>query len=79
MAYTLSEEIARMVSDRMASGKYASEEALLREALEALAAQEDDFEAIQQAIDEMAAGDAGVSLDDAIASIRQKHQQRTSA
>jgi len=72
MSQAFSENIAKLIHERMATGRYASEDELLRTALEALAEEEGDLEAIQQAIDEMEAGDEGVPLDEAIAAIRRK-------
>lgn len=44
----------------MASGKYAYEDELLQDALQTLAAESEELEAIQAAIDEWDAGDPGV-------------------
>jgi Arc/MetJ-type ribon-helix-helix transcriptional regulator len=57
----------------MASGRYASEAELLREALRALAEGEQDLAAIEEAITELQAGDQGVPLDEAFDAVRAKH------
>ncbi len=58
----------------MASGHYASEDDVLREALQALVEEEADIQAIRQAVAEMDAGDERVPLDEALESIRGKHR-----
>jgi putative addiction module CopG family antidote len=58
----------------MASGKYASEDELLRSALRALAEDEQDLDAVREALADWRAGDPGVPLEDAFAAIRNKHQ-----
>jgi len=70
MSYQFSPQVARLVEERMATGLYANEDALLCEALGALAEEESDLAAIQQAIVEMEAGDVGVPLDEAVQVIR---------
>ena len=53
----------------MSSGKYASEDELIRAALQALTEEEEDLEAIRESIDEWHSGYPGVSLEEAFASI----------
>lgn len=57
----------------MASGKYATEDELLRDALEALNAAASELEAIKTAITEWYAGDAGVPLSEGFDQIRRRH------
>ena len=56
----------------MASGKYALDDELLRDALEALNAESVEFEAIHAAITEWRAGDPDVPLNDAFDQIRRR-------
>ena len=77
MPIQLSAEIEQQVKHRVATGRYASEEAVLREALAALADQEDDFEAVQEAVDAWRGGDEGIPLEEAFAQIRTKYQPVT--
>jgi Arc/MetJ-type ribon-helix-helix transcriptional regulator len=58
----------------MKSGRYKSEDDLLRDALDALASESEELEAIRAALAEWQDGDPGVSLDDAFESIRRHHQ-----
>lgn len=56
MSLQVSPELEETIREEMASGKYASEEQLLREALLALREQREDFAAIQAGIDDWQAG-----------------------
>jgi Arc/MetJ-type ribon-helix-helix transcriptional regulator len=73
MPYELSPDVQQLVRERMASGHYSSEEALLKEALLALAEQEEDLIAVQQALAEWEGGDAGIPLNEAFDLIRSRH------
>jgi len=57
----------------MASGKYASEDELLRCAIGALVEEEQDLDAVRKALNEWRAGDPGVPLDDAFDAVRGRH------
>jgi len=57
----------------MKSGRYSSEDELLKDALDALASESDELEAIRAALAEWHSGDPGVSVSEAIRSIRQRH------
>ena len=73
MTYQFPPDVRQLVKERMASGQYPSEEALLREALLALGEQEEDLKAVQEALADVEAGDPGVPLDEAFDSIRSRH------
>ncbi len=73
MKYQFPPELQKLVGDRMASGHYASEDELLRVALQALVDDEADSAAIRQAVAGMYAGDEGIPLDQAIADFRRRH------
>lgn len=70
MPYRFPPDLEKLVSDRMASGRYETEDDLLRDALQALVEEESDLEALREAIEAFENGDEGVPLDEAIASIR---------
>jgi Arc/MetJ-type ribon-helix-helix transcriptional regulator len=72
MAYQFPPDVDQLVRERMASGSYSSEDALLKEALLALAEQEEDLLAVREALGELEAGDAGVPLDEAFDTIRRR-------
>jgi putative addiction module CopG family antidote len=73
MPYPFPPDVRSLVGEQMSSGKYASEDELLRTALLALVEEEQDLEAVRQAVAEWRAGDPGVFLNDAFDSIRRKH------
>jgi Arc/MetJ-type ribon-helix-helix transcriptional regulator len=73
MAYQFPPDVDQLFRERMASGQYSNEDALLREALLALAEQEEDLLAVREALAEFEAGDVGVPLDEAFDSIRRRH------
>ena len=56
MPLQVSSELAATIEEEMATGQFASEEQLLREALAALREQREDFAAIQSGIDDWQAG-----------------------
>lgn len=64
-------DLQQLISARMASGRYESEEALIREALRALDESDRDLEAVAEAIQELRAGDRGLLVHEAFAAIRQ--------
>ena len=63
MLYSFPPDVQQLVRERMATGRYASEDDLLREALHALSAEEEGLRAIQEAVAELQAGDEGTALD----------------
>jgi Arc/MetJ-type ribon-helix-helix transcriptional regulator len=68
-----SEAVHRLIRERMASGKYASEEELLRQAFEALDSQDEEDRAIQVGLDSLDAGNPGTPLEEAFERIRNKY------
>ena len=74
VGYQFPPDIQQVVGSRMASGEYGSEDDLLRHALRALEQQEEDLAAVKEAVAEWRAGDEGVPLDEAFASLRTKHR-----
>ncbi|MFH1269014.1 MAG: type II toxin-antitoxin system ParD family antitoxin [Planctomycetota bacterium] len=73
MAFPFPPDLQQFVRDQMASGKYASEEELLRDAFLALAEEEEDVAAVREAVAQWQAGDPGIPLDEAVQTIRRKH------
>jgi putative addiction module CopG family antidote len=73
MSYTLPPDVEEMVRQRMASGKYASQDELLREALRALAEEEEDLAAVEAALAEWHGGDAGPPLEEVFQTICSKY------
>ena len=75
MPYAFPPDVNELVCAHMSSGKYASEDELLRAALQALTEAEEDLAAIRESIDDWLAGDPGVPLESAFAAIRARHQR----
>lgn len=73
MPFQLPPDVQRDVTDWVATGKYASEDDVLRAALRALSDEQGDLEAVEEAIDEMKAGDAGMPVRQAFEELRSKH------
>jgi len=72
MSYPFPSDLLQMVQTHLSTGRYSSEDELLRDALQALAAREEDYVAIQQAIDEWKNGDDGVPLGEAFDRLRKR-------
>lgn len=83
MSHAYSAEVKSLIQAQMATGKYLSEDDLLREALlrlngEALQEQE-DLQAVLEAIDELEKGDEGMDLDEAFEEVRLAVENRLKA
>ena len=77
MAHEFSETIERLISERMASGKYASEDDLLLDALTSLTDDEEEVRAIQEALDAIDRGEEGVPLDVAFERVRERYRRES--
>jgi putative addiction module CopG family antidote len=79
MNNSLSSDVQQLIADHLASGRYANQDEVLRDALLTLREVDDEVAAIQSAIDEWRSGDHGVTLDEAFASVRaeatRKHER----
>jgi Arc/MetJ-type ribon-helix-helix transcriptional regulator len=78
MGYPFPPDVKQLVDTRMASGKYATEDDVLRDALDALSAESHELDAIQAAIAEWRAGDPGVPLAEAFDTVRRRHGEARS-
>jgi Arc/MetJ-type ribon-helix-helix transcriptional regulator len=63
MPYSFPPDVNELVCAHMSSGKYASEDELLRAALQALTEEEEDLAAVRESIGDWLAGDPGVPLE----------------
>jgi Arc/MetJ-type ribon-helix-helix transcriptional regulator len=70
MSYQFPPDLDKLVRERMATDNYSSEDELLRSALLALSEEEEDLAAVNAAIAELEAGDAGIPLDQAFDDVR---------
>lgn len=73
MATQLSPDLQRLIDEQMATGEYASEEAVLADALHSLAQEKSELRAIQDALDGLDRGEPGVPVEVAFASLRAKY------
>lgn len=70
MPYTIPPDVETLVAHQMSTGRYQTEDDVLRSAMEALTQQDEDLAAVQAAYDEWQQGDPGVPLDEAVQLIR---------
>jgi Arc/MetJ-type ribon-helix-helix transcriptional regulator len=77
MTYRVSPEVARLIESKMASGNYTSTDELLLDALQNLDASDDDEKAIREGLEALDRGEPGVSLDEAFAALRKRHNLQT--
>jgi Arc/MetJ-type ribon-helix-helix transcriptional regulator len=84
MSYTFSPEVTALIQQHMATGRYRSEDDLLRDALERLIEEtveddDDDWAAIREGLEEVDRGEPGMSVDEAFRWIleRHPHERRT--
>ncbi len=74
MSERYSPALLKLIRDKMATGRYPSEEALLVEALESLSQSEDDLRAIEAGLESVERGEPGVSVEEAFRRIRERYQ-----
>ncbi len=74
MHHQFSASTDQLIQQMMATGRYASEDELLINALNALDDQEEELRALQDGIDSVDRGDEGVSVEEAFQRLRDKHQ-----
>jgi hypothetical protein len=73
MIRQLSPKVEQLIQSQMASGKYASEDELLLQALNALCCEEEDLAAIQSGLAWFDAGNAGTPVEEAFAKLARKY------
>jgi putative addiction module CopG family antidote len=73
MPTQLPPDVQQNVTAWVATGRYASEEDVLRDALRALAEEQYDLDAVCQAIEEVDAGDAGIPVRQVFEELRNRH------
>lgn len=75
MTYMVPPDVAAIIEAHVKSGRYASEEEVLRDALHALgdAQDDDDWAAIEEALAERDAGAQGVSVEEAFRIVRERN------
>jgi Arc/MetJ-type ribon-helix-helix transcriptional regulator len=75
MSYQFPPDLQEVVKSCMAAGSYATEDDLLRDALDALAAEREELEAVEAAIAEWRGGDPGRPVSEAFDKLRQSISQ----
>ena len=73
MAYQVPADLEERVQAHMATGRYASEDEVLRDALDTLDTLEAESQGVQAAIDAVKMGDAPLPLHAAFEALRKKH------
>ena len=71
MSIVVPHDVEEMVARQIASGRYRTDEEVLRSALQALEEIDDDFLAIEEAIDGWRRGEPGTPLVDAFRQVRE--------
>ncbi len=74
MSNPLSPAVEQLIRAQMATGRYASEEELLVQALHTLAEDEQALRAIEEGLASVDRGEPGQSADDAFRRLREKHR-----
>ena len=73
MAHKFPPDVQDQLRQCMATGQYASEDDVLRDALRVLELQHEDVAAVKQAIADMEAGDRGKPFDEFVEEFRRNH------
>lgn len=71
MSIVVPRDVEEMVARQIASGRYRSDDEVLRSALQALEEVDDDYVAIQKAVDGWRRGEPGTPLADAFRQVRE--------
>ena len=77
ISYLFPPDLQQQVNERMARGGYTSEDEVLRDAFAALTWEEQELDAVMQAVEALDNGDEGIELDAAFDQLRQKHAMRS--
>ena len=72
MRYPFPADVEQIVESKMSTGRYTTEDELLKDALGALAAEDIEVAAIQAAIDQWREGDAGRAIEIAFDEVRRR-------
>lgn len=70
MPASIPPDVQRAIDARLATGRYATPDDVLRDAFRALDSEDDDVSAIQEAVDAWQRGDEGLPLDEAFDQVR---------
>ncbi len=70
MIRKIPDDVQAAIDEKVASGQYADEETVLREAMASLDEFDENVAKVQEAIDDWQAGDEGIPVEEAIKIIR---------
>jgi putative addiction module CopG family antidote len=70
VTYAFPPDLGKLVEAYLASGRYATEDEVLRDALRALAEEDEDLVAVREAVAEWRGGDPGTPLAEAFEQVR---------
>ena len=78
MQYAFPPDLQELIAAGLATGRYKTEDDLLREAFRALAEQDEDLIAVRDALDEWHSGDEGTPLGEAFDEVRRaaEHERK---
>ena len=76
MQYAFPPDLQKLVEGCLASGHYATEDEVLRDAFRALSEEDEDLVAVREALAEWRAGDMGLPLTEAFEQVRQSHNAK---
>jgi Arc/MetJ-type ribon-helix-helix transcriptional regulator len=76
MTARFSPAVEDLIRLQMATGNYASEDALLADALSALSAEDQEVKALQESLDSLDAGDPGLPVEQVFENLRARHGLR---
>ena len=79
MAYSFPSDVQQLIESHLATGRYSTQDDVLRDALRALTEEEQDLDAVREPIDEWRAGDRGTPLNEAIGQIRNHRSDEPAA
>jgi Arc/MetJ-type ribon-helix-helix transcriptional regulator len=70
MSYPFPQDLQEIIAAKMSTGRYASEDDLLREAVRALGDDEANWQAIEEGLADYEAGDRGLPLAEAFETVK---------
>jgi putative addiction module CopG family antidote len=73
MLYAFPPDLRKLIELHLDSGRYATEDEVLRDALRALAEEDEDLVAVREAVAEWRAGDVGTPLAEAFEQVLRGH------
>ena len=74
MFYAFPPDLRKLIDERLTSRRYANHEEVLRDALRALAEEDEDLVAVRKAVAEWRPGDKAALLVEAIDELNRRHQ-----